>query len=216
MLDGLFENNRAWAERMNRENPGLFERLALQQAPQYLWIGCADSRVPASQILGVGPGELFVHRNIGNTVVHTDLNCLSVLQYAVDILKIKDVMVCGHYECGGIRAALNGHRYGLIDNWLSHIREVFTKHKSLLTPLSPDKQIERMCELNVAEQVLNVCQSSVMADVWRRGEEICVHGLIYSIRDGLINAPMLSVKNLEETQEAYNNAIEIITLKCQH
>ena len=214
MLNQLFENNRVWAEQMRQQDPGFFERLVLQQTPEYLWIGCADSRVPANQILGLGPGGVFVHRNVGNIVIHTDLNCLSVLQYAVDVLKIKHVIVCGHYECGGIRAALSEVRYGLIDNWLCHIRDIFQKHQALLTPLSPDERVERMCELNVAEQVLNVCQTTVMSDAWQRGQAVSVYGLIYSVQNGLPNALMRSIKGERDLPNAYAHAIETITQRA--
>jgi carbonic anhydrase len=210
MLEKLFENNRDWAEQMKLHDPGFFERLALQQTPEYLWIGCADSRVPANQILGLGPGGVFVHRNVGNIVIHTDLNCLSVLQYAVDVLKVKHVIVCGHYECGGIRAALSEVRHGLIDNWLCHIRDIFQKHKAMLASLAPDERIERMCELNVAEQVLNVCQTTVMSEAWQRGQAVSVHGLIYSVQNGLLNALMPSIKQEQDLPKAYADAIEVI------
>jgi carbonic anhydrase len=200
---------------MRQQDPGFFERLVLQQAPEYLWIGCADSRVPANQILGLGPGGVFVHRNVGNIVIHTDLNCLSVLQYAVDVLKIQHVIVCGHYECGGIRAALSEVRHGLIDNWLCHIRDIFQKHQALLTPLSPDERVERMCELNVAEQVLNVCQTTVLSDAWQRGQAVSVYGLIYSVQNGLLNALMRSIKGEQDLPSAYAHAIEVITQRAK-
>jgi carbonic anhydrase len=214
MLEKLFENNRDWAEQMKLHDPGFFERLALQQTPEYLWIGCADSRVPANQILGLGPGGVFVHRNVGNIVIHTDLNCLSVLQYAVDVLKVKHVIVCGHYECGGIRAALSEVRHGLIDNWLCHIRDIFQKHQALLTPLAPDERIERMCELNVAEQVLNVCQTTVMSEAWQRGQVVSVYGLIYSVQNGLLKALMPSIKGEQDLPKAYADAIEVIAQRA--
>jgi carbonic anhydrase len=214
MLEKLFENNRDWAEQMKLNDPGFFERLALQQTPEYLWIGCADSRVPANQILGLGPGGVFVHRNVGNIVIHTDLNCLSVLQYAVDVLKVKHVIVCGHYECGGIRAALSEVRHGLIDNWLCHIRDIFGKHKALLTPLAPDERVERMCELNVAEQVLNVCQTTVMSEAWQRGQAVSVYGLIYSVQNGLLKALMPSIKGEQDLPKAYADAIEVIAQRA--
>lgn len=214
MLNQLFENNRAWAEHMKQLDAGFFERLTLQQTPEYLWIGCADSRVPANQILGLGPGGVFVHRNVGNIVIHTDLNCLSVLQYAVDVLKIKHVIVCGHYECGGIKAALSETRHGLIDNWLCHIRDTFQKHQALLAPLSHDERMDRMCELNVAEQVLNVCQSTVMREAWQRGDAVSVYGLIYRVQDGLLNALMRSIQGEQDLPAAYAYAIDIVTQRA--
>ena len=186
-LDPLLDQNRAWAARVRAADPTFFENLSAQQAPQYLWIGCADSRVPANQILGLAPGEIFVHRNVANVVVHSDLNCLSVLQFAVDVLKVRHVIVCGHYGCGGVRAALGGARLGLIDNWLRHVQDVRHKHAAEIDAIAdPDAQLSRMCELNVAEQVLNVSQTTVVQDAWARGQELAVHGWIYSLADGLL------------------------------
>jgi carbonic anhydrase len=186
-LPELFENNRAWAAERTRGDPGFFERLAAQQEPDYLWIGCSDSRVPANQIVGLAPGELFVHRNVANVVVHTDLNCLSVLQFAVDVLAVKHVIVCGHYGCGGVLAALRDAKLGLIDNWLRHIQDVATKHRAELDALADEpKRLARLCELNVIEQVKNVGDSTVVRDAWRSGQELAVHGWIYDVRDGLL------------------------------
>ncbi len=186
-LDPLLDQNRDWAARVRDADPTFFENLSAQQAPQYLWIGCADSRVPANQILGLAPGEIFVHRNVANVVVHSDLNCLSVLQFAVDVLKVRHVIVCGHYGCGGVRAALGGARLGLIDNWLRHVQDVRHKHAAEIDAIAdPDAQLSRMCELNVAEQVLNVSQTTVVQDAWARGQELAVHGWIYSLADGLL------------------------------
>jgi carbonic anhydrase len=185
-LADLLTRNRAWAKAMRADDPGFFDRLAAQQSPQYLWIGCSDSRVPANQITGLLPGEVFVHRNVANLVVHADLNCLSVLQYAVDLLRVRDVIVCGHYGCGGVRAALEDERHGVIDNWLRHIRDVAATHEAELSALSPDERLARLCELNVVEQVANVSRSTIVADAWARGQELAVHGLVYGLQDGLL------------------------------
>ena len=186
-LDKLLDNNRKWAaERVSRD-PGFFSRLAKQQAPEFLWIGCADSRVPANEIVGLDPGELFVHRNVANVVVHTDLNCLSVLQFAVDVLKVKHVIVCGHYGCGGVRAALEKDSHGLIDNWLRHIQDVARTHDAALNEI-PDfnLRVDRLCELNVTEQVQNVARTTIVQDAWRRGQDLQLHGWIYGLKDGLL------------------------------
>jgi carbonic anhydrase len=186
-LRPLFDNNRSWAAEQTRGDPEFFERLLGQQAPEYLWIGCSDSRVPANQIVGLAPGELFVHRNVANVVVHTDLNCLSVLQFAVDVLRVKHVIVCGHYGCGGVSAALRDEKLGLIDNWLRHVQDVGAKHRAELAVL-PDEpaRAARLCELNVIEQVANVADTTVVRDAWRRGQPLAVHGWIYDLRDGLL------------------------------
>lgn len=185
-LTHLLEQNRTWAERATQQNPNFFRRLVGQQTPKYLWIGCADSRVPANQIVGLDPGELFVHRNVANVVVHTDLNCLSVVQFAVDVLGVEDIIVCGHYGCGGVEAALRGPRLGLIDNWLRHIQDVYAKHRDEIDGLSGGAQLERLCERNVGEQVANVSQTTVVQDAWARGQKLSVHGWVYSLEDGLI------------------------------
>ena len=186
-LAELFENNRAWATDVLARDPDFFAGLAERQSPEYLWIGCSDSRVPANQIVGLAPGEVFVHRNIANVVVHTDLNCLSVLQYAVDILRVRHVIVCGHYGCGGVRAALDGSRHGLVDNWLRHVMDVGEKHDAELTALArDDERFARLCELNVVEQVVNVCRTTIVEDAWARGQELTVHGVIYGLEDGLL------------------------------
>lgn len=186
LLKHLFESNRAWASRVSARDPGFFAGLTAQQTPKYLWVGCADSRVPANEIVGLKPGELFVHRNVANVVVHSDLNCLSVLQYAVDVLKVEHVIVCGHYGCGGVSAALAGTRHGLIDNWLRHVSDVAEKHAVELDSLPADKRLDRLCELNVAEQVANVCQTTIVGDAWARGQNLTVHGLVYGLEDGLL------------------------------
>ncbi len=186
-LPELFANNRAWAEGINRSQPGFFRRLAEQQNPKYLWIGCADSRVPANEIIGLLPGEVFVHRNVANVVVHTDLNCLSVLQYAVDVLKIEHVIVCGHYGCGGVQAAWRKSSLGLINNWLRHVQDVAEKYERDIAARPDDEtRMDRLCELNVIEQVLHVCRTTIVADAWRRGQPLSVHGWVYRLQTGLI------------------------------
>ena len=183
----LFDNNRSWAAELTRGDPAFFEHLVGQQAPEYLWIGCSDSRVPANQIVGLAPGELFVHRNVANVVVHTDLNCLSVLQYAVDVLHVKHVIVCGHYGCGGVQAAQRDDKLGLIENWLRHVQDVAAKHRAQLGALPGERErLARLCELNVIEQVRNVGDTTVVRDAWRRGQDVSVHGWIYDVRDGLL------------------------------
>jgi carbonic anhydrase len=186
-LSHLFEQNRVWAADVARQDPEFFARLARQQAPPYLWIGCSDSRVPANQIVGLLPGEMFVHRNIANVVVHTDLNCLSTVQFAVDVLRVKHVIVCGHYGCGGVLAALRDDRLGLVDNWLRHVQDVRRKHQAELDAL-PDDGVRhrRLCELNVIAQVMNVCQTTIVRDAWARGQSLAVHGWIYDVADGLL------------------------------
>ena len=185
-LEELFERNRAWAAAMVADDPGYFVELAAHQSPDYLWIGCSDSRVPANQIVGLAPGDVFVHRNVANVVVHTDLNCLSVLQYAVDVLHVKHVIVCGHYGCGGVSAALAGDRHGLIDNWLRHVVDVAELHAEELGSLPEERRVDRLCELNVAEQVTNVCATTIVQDAWVSGQLLTVHGLVYGLRDGLL------------------------------
>ena len=186
-LAHLFENNRAWAADMTRQDAEFFRRLAAQQAPQYLWIGCSDSRVPANQIVGLVPGDMFVHRNVANVVIHTDLNCLAAIQFAVDVLRVAHIIVCGHYGCGGVLAALRDEKFGLIDNWLRHVQDVRAKHRDELEKLTSEvEEHARLCELNVVEQVINVSQTTVVRDAWRRGQQVAVHGWIYDISDGLL------------------------------
>jgi carbonic anhydrase len=183
----LFDNNRQWARRMTRKNPRFFKDLARQQKPRYLWIGCADSRVPANEIVGLLPGEIFVHRNVANLVIHTDINCLSVLQYAVEILAVEHVIVCGHYGCGGIEAAVEDQRHGLIDNWLRHVRDVYQRHHAQLGRAKDRASLlRRLCELNVKEQVVNVANTTTVQDAWRRGQQLSLHGWVYDIHDGLL------------------------------
>ena len=186
LLQHLFDNNKLWAESVEGSHPGFFRKLSEQQTPEYLWIGCSDSRVPANEIVGLMPGDVFVHRNVGNVVVHTDLNCLSVLQYAVDILKIKHIIVCGHYGCGGVKASMEDKDHGLIDNWLRHIKDVSRFNADKLKDLDAEERFDRLCELNVVEQVRNVCQTTHVQQAWRAGEQLSVHGWIYDIRQGLL------------------------------
>ena len=187
LLDHLIRNNRAWADEMTRGDPRFFERLAAQQAPEYLWIGCSDSRVPANQIVGLLPGEMFVHRNVANVVVHTDLNCLSTIQFAIDVLRVRHIVVCGHYGCGGVLAALRGDKLGLVDNWLRHVQDVRNRFDHHFVPGVEERaHHDRLCELNVIEQVVNVSQTTVVRDAWARGQELAVHGTIYDIHDGLL------------------------------
>jgi carbonic anhydrase len=207
-LPDLFANNRAWAAERTRGDPKFFERLAQQQAPEYLWIGCSDSRVPANQIVGLSPGELFVHLNVANVVVHTDLNCLSVLQFAVDVLKAKHVIVCGHYGCGGVLAALRDDKLGLIDNWLRHVQDVAAKHRTQLAEIgSEQERSARLCELNVIEQVVSVADTTVVRDAWRRGQELWVHGWIYDIQDGLLRDLGITASGEADRAASYSAAI---------
>jgi len=184
-LEQLLNNNRLWAEKVTRRDPEFFARLVSQQSPRYLWIGCSDSRVPANEIVDLAPGELFVHRNVANVVVHSDLNCLSVIQYAVDVLKVQDIIVTGHYACGGVAAAMGSSSFGLIDNWLRHVQDIRDRHTGLLTA-GGAVAIDTLCELNVLEQALNVCRTTVIKDAWNRGQQVAVHGLVYSVADGLV------------------------------
>lgn len=198
-LAPLFENNRRWAARTAAEDPTFFAELERQQAPEYLWIGCSDSRVPANEIVGLRPGELFVHRNVANVVVHTDLNCLSVLQYAVDVLKVRHVIVCGHYGCGGVRAAMEDARLGLIDNWLRHVQDVQKKHRAGLDAIAePEARLARLCELNVLEQARSVCETTILHEAWARGQQVVVHGCIYGLRDGLLKDLGISARSHAE------------------
>lgn len=185
-VNHLFNNNSEWANSIKEGDPEYFSRLSKQQAPEYLWIGCSDSRVPANQITGLQPGEVFVHRNIANVVVHTDLNCLSVLQYAVEVLKVRHIIVCGHYGCGGIKAALENQEHGLIDNWLRHIKDVIRFNEEKFEGLDAEEKVDLLCELNVEEQVRNVSNTTIVQNAWRQGKELSVHGWIYSIKDGIL------------------------------
>ena len=204
-LDELFSNNRQWAAKVTKEDPEFFTTLSKQQKPEYLWIGCADSRVPANQIVDLLPGEVFVHRNIANVVVHTDLNCLSVIQFAVDVLKVKHIMVVGHYGCGCIKAAMGTEEHGMVDNWLRHIKDVYRLHREELDGIENQQtRFDRMCELNVVEQVANVCQSSIVQNAWKIGQELHVHGWCYSIEDGHITDLKRTVSNAEESAQQLN------------
>lgn len=186
-IEHLFQNNIEWAKKITDEDPNFFELLSKQQSPEYLWIGCSDSRVPANELLGMLPGEIFVHRNIANQVIHTDLNCLSVIQYAVEILKVKHIIVCGHYGCGGVRAALDTQSYGLIDNWLRHIEDVHRFHKSKFEDITDhEEKVNLLCELNVIEQVANVCCSTILKNAWKAGQNTTVHGFVYKLHDGIL------------------------------
>ena len=207
-LRDLFDNNRAWAARVNAHDPQFFETLSRQQSPKYLWIGCSDSRVPANEIVGLLPGELFVHRNVANVVVHTDLNCLSVLQYAVDVLRVEHVIVCGHYGCGGVQAAEANRSVGLADNWLRHVQDVRERHRAILAACrDTTHRVDRLCELNVIEQVRNVCLTTVVRDAWSRAQALSVHGWTYALRDGLLRDLALTVSAATELEQAYLAAV---------
>jgi len=208
ILSNLFDNNRAWARRILELDAEFFSKLSRQQAPRYLWIGCSDSRVPANEIVGLLPGELFVHRNIANLVVHTDFNCLSVMQFAVDVLKIQHVIVCGHYGCSGVKAALNQDKLGLADNWLRHVQDVRQKHQARLQAMAePSGRHNRLCEFNVVEQVANVCETSIVREAWQRGQQLSVHGWIYGLEDGLLRDLNTSITHPEEVAAGYQEAI---------
>ena len=207
-LSHLFDKNKTWSERIRQQDPDFFLKLSRQQSPSYLWIGCSDSRVPANQIVGLMPGELFVHRNVANVVVHTDLNCLSVMQFAVDVLKVRHIIVCGHYGCGGVQAALRGDRVGLCDNWLRHVQDVRQKHEAALASAGDGAEaLARLCELNVIEQVLNVCHTTIARDAWERGQELAVHGWIYGLQDGLLRDLNITVTEFQETLPVYEAAV---------
>ena len=210
-LEHLFANNRAWSAQMRRQDPGFFDRLAHQQAPEYLWIGCSDSRVPANEITGLAPGEVFVHRNVGNVVAQTDLNCLSVIEFAVDLLRVKHIIVVGHYGCSGVKAVLDGRRVGLADNWLRQIGDVNLRHAALLDGVLPEERLDRLCELNVIEQVVNVCRTTVMQDAWLRGQQLSVHGWVYGLRDGLARDLQISVDAPDVWPARYRAALDMIS-----
>jgi carbonic anhydrase len=211
-LEDLLANNRAWASSIQASDPDFFSTLSRQQSPQYLWIGCSDSRVPANQIVGLLPGELFVHRNVANVVVHTDLNCLSVMQYAVDALNVRHIIVCGHYGCGGVQAALHNTQLGLIDNWLRHVQDVMQKHKQQLDPIEDERQrLNRLCELNVIEQVLNVCQTTIVQQAWARGQDLVVHGWIYGLHNGLLRDLGISMLGQDDLLGKYQSVVSVGT-----
>lgn len=206
-LHHLIDNNRAWAAQMERERPGFFEKLSHQQSPKYLWIGCSDSRVPANEITGLDPGEVFVHRNVANVVVHSDLNALSVIQYAVDMLKVEHIIVVGHYGCGGVLATLRGARVGLVDNWLRHVHDVKLRHRRRLDHLPVPVQEDVLCEMNVIEQVGHVALTNVMQDAWNRGQKVSVHGWCYGLKDGLVKDLNVSMSQPGEVVDVFRNAI---------
>jgi carbonic anhydrase len=207
-LQELLDNNRAWSEAIKANDPGFFQALAELHSPNYLWIGCSDSRVPATQLVGLRPGDLFVHRNVANVVVHTDFNCLSVLQFAVDVLKVSHVIVCGHYGCGGVQAAMQNLQLGLIDNWLRHVQDVMHNHEALLSKINDEaERLNKLCELNVIEQVLNVSRTTIVQNAWSRGQEVAVHGWIYGIGDGLLRDLDICITNQKELSGAYEDAV---------
>jgi carbonic anhydrase len=210
-IQDLFAHNRAWAAQMERERPGFFTGLTKQQRPKYMWIGCSDSRVPANQITGLEPGEVFVHRNVANIVVHSDLNALSAIQFAVDMLKVEHIMVVGHYGCGGVLAALNGERIGLADNWIRHIQDVRDRHRSTLDSLSDDKRADALVDLNVIEQVVNVCVSTVMVDAWAKGQKVTIHGWAFGVHDGLLQDLHMSVTSTDAIEPSYRAALQGVT-----
>ncbi len=213
LLD-LLDKNRQWAEGVEGQRPGFFTSLLQQQAPQYLWIGCADSRVPANEILGLLPGDVFVHRNVANVVVHSDLNALSVMQYAIDQLHVRHIMVVGHYGCGGVTAALQNRRIGLADNWLRHVQDVRNKHRPWLDALPDDeKRLEALCELNVLEQSLNVCETTVVQDAWERGQSVVVHGWVYGLHNGLLEDLEITARNAAEVMPAYERALAALKMR---
>ena len=207
-LEHLFANNRAWSERRRRDDPEFFTRLSRQQRPRYLWIGCADSRVPANEIVDLAPGELFVHRNVANVVVHSDLNCLSVMQFAIELLRVEHIIVCGHYGCSGVTVALENRRVGIADNWLRHVQDVHSKHEPRVATVPQGAQrVDRLCELNVIEQVANVSQTTIVRDAWERGQELTVHGWVYGLRDGLVRDLNASASSPAEAAAAYQAAL---------
>ena len=212
-IQDLFSHNRAWAAQMERDRPGFFTSLVKQQTPKYMWIGCSDSRVPANQITGLEPGEVFVHRNVANVVVHSDLNALSTIQFAVDLLKVEHIMVVGHYGCAGVKAALNNIRVGLADNWIRHIQDVRDRHRALLDEVPEDKRVDALCELNVVEQVVNVCVSTVMTDAWSRGQNVRIHGWSFGVHDGLLNDLGMTVRSTESLESVHQAAVERIRAK---
>ncbi len=204
VLKNLFENNKKWAERVRKSDPEFFLNLSRQQKPEYLWIGCSDSRVPANEIIGMLPGEVFVHRNIANLVIHTDLNCLSVIQYSVEVLKVKHIIVCGHYGCGGVQAAMDNRAHGLIDNWIRNIKDLYRFHQAQIDSLQNEKEkINLMCELNVVEQVANICHTAIVQDAWNSGQELSVHGWIYSIEDGILKDLNVCTTGLDEISQTH-------------
>lgn len=202
-IEALLRNNAAWAKRFAQDNPGIFEKLSEQQAPKYLWIGCSDSRIPANEVMGLLPGEVFVHRNVGNLVHSMDINCHSVIQFAVEYLQVRDIIVGGHYDCGAIKAALSGRDYGMMNNWLSSIKNAYMLHREDIESVPPEKRIDRVCEINVIQQVKNVCKSHAVQKAWAKGQELYVHGLIYSVRDGILRDLKVSVDSHDNLDDIY-------------
>jgi len=209
-LDELFESNRRWAEATEQRSPGFFTRLLTQAAPQYLWIGCADSRVPANELIGVPPGEVFVHRNVANVVAHGDLNCLSVVQFATDVIQVKHIIIVGHSHCGGVTATLMGRRVGLADNWLRYVQDVHERHAEWLATVASERRVDALCELNVVEQARHACETTVERDAWARGQELVVHGWFYGLRNGLLDDLGFTVSNLDEIEGKYAQAIAAV------
>jgi len=209
-LDELFDNNRRWAAKVESRSPGFFTNLLKQQAPQYLWIGCADRRVPANELVDLLPGELFVHRNVANAVVHSDLNCLSVMQFATDLLKVKHIIIVGHSGCGGVNAALKDLRIGLADNWIRHVQDVRNRHATWLETVPALQRANAMCELNVVEQAINVCQTTIVQDAWQRGQELVVHAWVYGLHNGLLQDLEMTVSRLDDAGVAYETAIAAV------
>ena len=215
-IETLFDNNKNWAREMTSNDPEFFQRLVHQQSPKFLWIGCSDSRVPANEIVGLLPGELFVHRNVANVVVHTDLNCLSVLQYAVDVLKVEHIILCGHYGCGGVQAALRDSKIGLIRNWLRHVQDVASHHRLLLQKASLEEvKLNLLCELNVIEQVTNVCKTTIVQTAWERKQNLSVHGIVYGIQDGILKNLQISVDSSESTDDAYQCSVDALVKRYE-
>ncbi len=214
-LQHLLEHNRRWAAQVEAERPGFFTKLSQQQSPRYMWIGCSDSRVPANQITGLDPGEVFVHRNVANVVVPTDLNCLSTVQYAVDVLKVEHLMVVGHYGCGGVLAALRDTRVGLADNWLRHIKDVRDRHSALLAGLAEEHRLDALCELNAIAQVVNLAQTTVVQDAWTRGQALTLHGWVYGLKDGLVQDLLMSLRGNPDLDTTYLSAIEGVAVRTR-
>jgi carbonic anhydrase len=206
-LQELLDSNRLWAKKMETQSPGFFTGLLAQQAPQYMWIGCADSRVPANELVGLLPGELFVHRNVANVVVHSDLNCLSTIQFATDVLKVKHIIVVGHSNCGGVAAALNDRRVGIVDNWIRHVQDVRNRHQAWLETVETSQRVNALCELNVVEQALNVCQTTIVQDAWHRGQEVVIHGWVYGLHNGQLEDLTMTVTGPDDTASAYEKAM---------
>ena len=205
-LEHLLAKNKQWAQRIKDDDPSFFQQLSAQQKPRYLWIGCADSRVPCTQLVDLLPGDMFVHRNVANLVIHTDFNCLSVMQYAIDVLQVEHIIVCGHYRCGGIQAALQNQQFGLIDNWLRHVQDVIAKYKNYLDKfVTEQERLDQLCELNVSEQVFNVCENTLVRHAWNRGQKLTVHGWIYGVEDGLLRDLSLNVSSIEEMKSSVHH-----------